>query len=142
MSDEKLLPCPRCGGGVKVGPMPYSHKCQNNLCGVWWQDARRYEAECVARDLAGTRATQVDADWLPAPERESGLDKELQSLVYLVRLETLRAVENQLTMAIDGRDNPDYKAQGELKANIEREVLMKMRSWIKKMQSIAEENQQ
>lgn len=140
MSDGDLLPCPRCGGGVKAVVDPLWLVCQNVLCGVTWMTQRAYEAECAARDLAGTRAMSLDADWLPSESGvESGLGQELESLVYLVRLETLRSVEQGLTTAIEGRDTDSYKAQGELKAQIERDVLSAMRSWIRSAQQFAED---
>lgn len=134
MSDEEVLPCPRCGGGVKA------LLCQNPLCGIAWTSDRSYEAECVARDLAGTRALQMDKDWLPSGAQSSGLENELKSLVYLVRLETVRDVDKALTVAIEGRDTDEYRALGASKAKIERDVLVRFRDWLKELEKAAQEN--
>ena len=132
---SEVLSCPRCGGGVEEY-FDDELKCLNKLCAAWWSTGAVYERECIARDLAGTRAVKTTEDWLPQNKNDrSGLAEELESLVYLVRLETLREVDKGLTAAIKGRDTDAYTSHSPLKAQIERDVLLAMQKWIRELTS-------
>lgn len=110
--------CPRCGG--EVHDISSVFQCVAGSCRAYWTNGKSYTDECIARDLAGTRK-RFDPN---GEFKIAGLEDQLSALIKLVRLNTLKEVEEATTLAIRGRKPVDNQA--------EIAALESMRNWIRR----------
>lgn len=131
--------CPRCGSEMLGVPVGGKVACINHTtgeCGATWMDFRGWERECIARDLAGTRKRRVGPEYLTARgDQPESLQRDLHELVSLVALMSLQQVNENLTLAINGRRdiiNHNIATAGLYDEALDHEInaLNKMQSWL------------
>jgi hypothetical protein len=129
--------CPRCGSET-VSTTSDKVACidPDGKCGAVWMDFRSWERECIARDLTGTRKRKVGKEYLTAGAGEpESLQRDLHELVSLVALMSLQQVNENLTLAINGRRdiiNHNLATAGLYEEKLDHEInaLVKMQSWL------------
>lgn len=125
MSIDMAEGCPKCGD--TVGMFSRGYLCKSSKCGGYWVSVKDFERECIARDLAGTRAKSKKEQ--VAPEE---LKDQLDALVDLVRLNTLKEIDEVLSAAIDGRKkNEDDTFADQVRKGFESNGLKSMREWLR-----------
>lgn len=145
MTISPIPACPRCSGVVEEEAFAgRAGVLRCTACTTGWASLRTLEHEITARDLAGTKAAFIDADYLTANPIESKetLRGELEELTALTKLVTYQEVLKSLNMAIDARDNETYR-MGKWTMEVDAEIksLKSMRKWIlEEMEKYGESN--
>lgn len=134
--------CPRCAWEVEnTGVDEWT--CENGGCPGFWASARGWEKECIARDVAGTRAKVSDKDWLEG-KGGSSLRGDLNELAMLIRVLAFDEVRRAVAASIEGREDQLERDGGNrgssfVRLTSEISVLGGMQTWVEnQMRAITE----